>query len=94
MGSDLRCSRAKSKSRQPRRRALTQTIEEANHSIAREINLAFHFVDRFLGNAMHRFPGDGEIAQKFQEAELDYLVRSEAGSRTMAENYVGLPLDF
>ena len=43
---------------------------------------------------MHRFPGDGEIAQKFQEAELDYLVRSEAGSRTMAENYVGLPLDF
>jgi len=43
---------------------------------------------------MHRFPGEGEIAQKFQEAELDYLIHSEAGSRTMAENYVGLPLDF
>ena len=26
--------------------------------------------------------------------ELDYLVNSEAGMRTMAENYVGLPLDF
>jgi p-hydroxybenzoate 3-monooxygenase len=43
---------------------------------------------------MHRFPGDGPIAAKFQEAELDYLIHSEAGSRTIAENYVGLPLDF
>ncbi|MDW8335341.1 MAG: 4-hydroxybenzoate 3-monooxygenase [Tepidimonas sp.] len=43
---------------------------------------------------MHRFPGEGEIAQKFQEAELDYLMHSEAGARTIAENYVGLPLDF
>jgi p-hydroxybenzoate 3-monooxygenase len=43
---------------------------------------------------MHRFPGDGAIVAKFQEAELDYLLRSEAGSRTIAENYVGLPLNF
>jgi len=43
---------------------------------------------------MHRFPEDGPITAKFQEAELDYLVHSEAGSRVMAENYVGLPLDF
>lgn len=43
---------------------------------------------------MHRFPGEGEIAQRFQEAELEYLIHSEAGARTIAENYVGLPLDF
>jgi p-hydroxybenzoate 3-monooxygenase len=43
---------------------------------------------------MHRFPDDGTIVAKFQQAELDYLVHSEAGSRTIAENYVGLPLDF
>ena len=43
---------------------------------------------------MHRFPDDGAIVAKFQEAELDYLLNSEAGSRTIAENYVGLPLDF
>jgi len=43
---------------------------------------------------MHRFPEDSAITAKFQEAELDYLVHSEAGSRVMAENYVGLPLDF
>jgi p-hydroxybenzoate 3-monooxygenase len=43
---------------------------------------------------MHRFPGEGEIAQKFQEAELDYLIHSDNGARTIAENYVGLPLNF
>ncbi len=43
---------------------------------------------------MHRFPDQGEIGQKFQEAELDYLTHSLSGSRTIAENYVGLPLNF
>jgi len=43
---------------------------------------------------MHRFPDNGEIGQKLQEAELDYIVHSEAGSRSVAENYVGLPLNF
>jgi p-hydroxybenzoate 3-monooxygenase len=41
---------------------------------------------------MHRFPNDGAIGQKLQEAELDYLVSSGAASTVMAENYVGLPL--
>ena len=43
---------------------------------------------------MHRFPHDEQITAKFQHAELDYLIHSEAGLRTIAENYVGLPLDF
>ncbi len=43
---------------------------------------------------MHHFPENGDIGQKFQEAELDYLIHSEAGARTIAENYVGLPLNF
>jgi p-hydroxybenzoate 3-monooxygenase len=43
---------------------------------------------------MHRFPDDGPIVAKFQQAELDYLLNSEAGARSVAENYVGLPLDF
>ena len=43
---------------------------------------------------MHRFPDGGPIAAKFQQAELEYLFHSETGSRTIAENYVGLPLDF
>ncbi|HJV69678.1 4-hydroxybenzoate 3-monooxygenase [Ideonella sp.] len=42
---------------------------------------------------MHRFPETGEFGRKMQQAELDYLVKSEAAMRSMAENYVGLSLD-
>ncbi|MFT3754495.1 MAG: 4-hydroxybenzoate 3-monooxygenase [Pseudoxanthomonas sp.] len=41
---------------------------------------------------MHNFSHEGEIFAKLQSAELDYLLGSEAGLRTIAENYVGLPL--
>ncbi|PQA77015.1 4-hydroxybenzoate 3-monooxygenase [Rhodoferax sp. TS-BS-61-7] len=41
---------------------------------------------------MHRFPDEGAIGQKLQEAELAYLVQSQAASTVLAENYVGLPL--
>jgi len=41
-----------------------------------------------------RFEDETTIGAKLQRAELDYLLHSEAGSRTLAENYVGLPLDF
>jgi p-hydroxybenzoate 3-monooxygenase len=48
----------------------------------------------WLTSLMHRFPDTGGFGQKVQEAELDYLVNSEALSRSLAENYVGLPLNF
>ena len=48
----------------------------------------------WLTSLMHRFPDTEGFGQKVQEAELEYLVRSEAASRSLAENYVGLPLDF
>lgn len=41
---------------------------------------------------MHLFPETGEFGRKMQHAELEYLVGSEAASRVLAENYVGLPL--
>jgi len=48
----------------------------------------------WLTSLMHQFPDTAGFGQKVQEAELDYLVHSEALSRSLAENYVGLPLDF
>ncbi len=42
---------------------------------------------------MHKFPDTGAIGQRLQRAELDYLVRSQAATTAMAENYVGLPFD-
>jgi len=48
----------------------------------------------WLTSLMHSFPDTQGFGQKVQEAELDYLVHSEALSRSLAENYVGLPLNF
>jgi p-hydroxybenzoate 3-monooxygenase len=39
---------------------------------------------------MHKFPDTEGFGQKIQEAELDYLVNSEAALSSMTENYVGL----
>ena len=45
-----------------------------------------------LTTLMHRFPDTDAFGQKMQEAELEYLVHSNAASTALAENYVGLPL--
>jgi p-hydroxybenzoate 3-monooxygenase len=42
---------------------------------------------------MHRFPDGGEFAQKVQEAEISYLLSSQAAATSLAENYVGLPFE-
>lgn len=68
-------------------------IDNYSERCLRRIWRAERFSWWFTG-LMHRFPENGEIGQKFQEAELDYLIHSEAGARSVAENYVGLPLDF
>jgi p-hydroxybenzoate 3-monooxygenase len=39
---------------------------------------------------MHKFPDTEGFGQKIQEAELDYLVNSEAALQSITENYVGL----
>jgi p-hydroxybenzoate 3-monooxygenase len=41
----------------------------------------------------HRFPDMDAFARKMQLAELDYIRSSRAAQTTLAENYVGLPLD-
>jgi p-hydroxybenzoate 3-monooxygenase len=46
----------------------------------------------WMTSLMHNFPSSGSFDRKVQLAELDYLVHSEAASRAMAENYVGLPM--
>jgi len=45
----------------------------------------------WMTTMLHRFPETGEFGQRIQEAELDYLVNSQAASTALAENYVGLP---
>ncbi|UAK23237.1 4-hydroxybenzoate 3-monooxygenase [Sphingomonas nostoxanthinifaciens] len=40
----------------------------------------------------HRFPAMDGFDRRLQMAEIDYISGSEAAQRTLAENYVGLPL--
>ena len=52
-------------------------------------------VERFswyLSNLMHQLPENSPFEKRMQRAEFDYIVQSESASRTIAENYVGLPL--
>lgn len=45
-----------------------------------------------LTKLMHRFPDDGPFERAMQVAELDYIASSTAAQRSIAENYVGLPV--
>ncbi len=42
---------------------------------------------------LHRFDDHDAFSQRICESELDYFVHSEAGRKTIAENYVGLPYE-
>jgi p-hydroxybenzoate 3-monooxygenase len=47
----------------------------------------------WMTSLLHRFPDTDAFSQRMQQTELDYFVGSEAGRRTIAENYVGLPYE-
>ncbi|WER49268.1 4-hydroxybenzoate 3-monooxygenase [Cupriavidus sp. WKF15] len=45
----------------------------------------------WMTSLLHRFPDADAFSSRIQQAELDYLVSSEAACKALAENYVGLP---
>ncbi|QFU16975.1 4-hydroxybenzoate 3-monooxygenase [Microvirga thermotolerans] len=46
----------------------------------------------WMTSVLHTFPETDAFGRRIQRAEFDYLVGSEAASRSLAENYTGLPL--
>jgi p-hydroxybenzoate 3-monooxygenase len=53
-------------------------------------------VQRFswwMTSMLHRFADENAFDQRRQLAELDYVTSSRAASQTLAENYVGLPME-
>jgi len=53
-------------------------------------------VQRFswwMTSILHRFPDENPFDRRRQLAELDYVTSSRAAATTLAENYVGLPLE-
>lgn len=47
----------------------------------------------WMTSMLHRFPDTDAFSRRIQQTELDYFVSSEAGRKTIAENYVGLPCE-
>jgi p-hydroxybenzoate 3-monooxygenase len=47
----------------------------------------------WMTQTLHRFPGGHPFDDKRQLADLDYLTSSKAALTSLAENYVGLPLE-
>jgi p-hydroxybenzoate 3-monooxygenase len=47
----------------------------------------------WMTSMLHRFEAHTPFEQRVQQAELDYVCGSPAGSRSLAENYVGLPFE-
>jgi len=53
-------------------------------------------VQRFswwMTSMLHRFPDETPFDRRRQLAELDYVTSSKAAAKTLAENYVGLPME-
>jgi p-hydroxybenzoate 3-monooxygenase len=54
-------------------------------------------VQRFswwMTSMLHRFPDENPFDSRRQHAELDYVTSSRAASQSLAENYVGLPMEW
>ena len=47
----------------------------------------------WMTQIMHRFPHETAFDRRRQLSDLDYLTASESAARSLAEQYVGLPLD-
>lgn len=47
----------------------------------------------WMTSLLHKFSEEEGFETRMQQAELDYLTSSEAGLKTIAENYVGLPYE-
>ncbi|WP_342247222.1 4-hydroxybenzoate 3-monooxygenase [Pseudomonas sp. OTU5201] len=70
----------------------TDLLEQYSAICLRRIWKAERF-SWWMTSLLHRFPDTDAFGRRMQQTELDYYVGSEAGRRTIAENYVGLPYE-
>lgn len=47
----------------------------------------------WITQTLHRFPDGNPFDYKRQLSDLDYITGSKAALTTLAENYVGLPME-
>ncbi len=68
-------------------------LEVYTKTCLRRVWRAEHF-SWWMTSMLHLFPDDDAFGQQMQRAQLEYTVRSPAAATSLAENYVGLPLDW
>jgi p-hydroxybenzoate 3-monooxygenase len=67
-------------------------LKAYSETALRRIWRAEHF-SWWMTSMLHRFHDESAFHHRLQLAELDYVVSSRAKAQTLAENYVGLPLE-
>lgn len=70
----------------------TDLLESYSEICLRRVWKASRF-SWWMTSMLHRFPGDDPFQRRLQLAELDYVTSSRAASTSLAENYVGLPVE-
>jgi p-hydroxybenzoate 3-monooxygenase len=66
-------------------------LEAYSATALKRIWRAQHF-SWWMTSMLHRFEDASEFDRRRQLAELELVANSESAARTIAENYVGLPL--
>jgi len=74
------------------RRGGSDLLERYSATCLRRVWKAQRF-SWWMTQMFHLDPSDNAFDRKRQLAELDYVTSSEAGSRSLAENYAGLPVE-
>ncbi|MHB0775232.1 4-hydroxybenzoate 3-monooxygenase [Halomonas sp. WWR20] len=67
-------------------------IERYSETCLRRVWKAERF-SWWMTSILHKFSREEDFERRIQQAELDYYTGSDAGQRTIAENYVGLPYE-
>lgn len=70
----------------------TARLEEYSQTCLRRIWKAQRF-SWWMTSMLHQFPDANPFDRRRQIAELDYLTSSTIAAQSLAENYVGLPMD-
>ncbi len=70
----------------------TDLLESYSETCLRRVWKASRF-SWWMTSMLHRFHDDDDFRYRLQLAELDYVTSSRAASTSLAENYVGLPME-
>jgi p-hydroxybenzoate 3-monooxygenase len=68
-------------------------LERYSRTCLKRVWRAEHF-SWWMTSMLHRFPGADPFRERLQLSQLEYVAHSPAAAKSLAENYVGLPLDW